>query len=93
MARIPRFWQSPSWRRALHVDGDMAEVEGLAAGTGLLTGELARSTHLEPVTCPECQGVGDAVVIDLVARVVTRRCQSCGHRWTTDEVLRSPSAS
>ncbi|QXC63312.1 hypothetical protein KSP35_11285 [Aquihabitans sp. G128] len=50
MSRLPRFWQSPTWRRALQVDGDLAEVEGLAAGTGLLTGSIAQATHrAEPV--------------------------------------------
>ncbi|CAN5555395.1 hypothetical protein BH10ACT1_BH10ACT1_04240 [soil metagenome] len=89
MVRIPRFWQSPGWRKALDVDSGLAEAEGLAAGTGLLTGDLARSTRLESVPCPQCSGPGDAMVIDLVAHQVTRRCQDCGHRWASDETVRT----
>ncbi|MCU1496108.1 MAG: hypothetical protein JWM47_61 [Acidimicrobiales bacterium] len=91
MARPPRFWQSATWRKALHVDSDLAEIEGLAAGTGLLTGDLARSARAEAVDCPTCGGIADAVVIDLVARAVTHRCRACGHRWTMDEPARSKS--
>ncbi len=93
MARRPHFWNSWQWRRMLLLDGDrdLAEAEGLAAGTGLLTGDTARQ-KVDTVPCPICTGVGDVVVIDLVARVVSRRCQSCGHRWDTDEPARNTSA-
>ena len=89
MFRFSRFWQSPGWRKALDVDSDLAEAEGLAAGTGLLTGGLLRNSKLAPVPCPQCGGPGDAMVIDLVARLVTRRCQDCGHRWASDEPVPS----
>lgn len=80
----PRFSLSPQWRKALQPDGHMAEAEGLAAGTGLLTGELVRGAAIDDAPCPECSGPGEVVVIDLVARLVARRCQSCGHRWESN---------
>ena len=83
MSRRTHFWQSPQWRRALHVDGGMAEAEGLAAGTGLLTGDLVRTASPSPSPCPECRGRGDVVVIDLISSVTSRRCQACGYRWDT----------
>lgn len=81
MPRLFRFWSSPRWQKVLHVDSDLAEVEGLAAGTGLLTGDIARTRSVAAEPCPECDGQGDVVVIDLVINQVSRRCQSCGHRW------------
>lgn len=78
-----RFSLSPEWRKALTPDGHMAEVEGLAAGTGLLTGELVRGVAVNDAPCPECSGTGEVVVIDLVAQLVARRCRVCGHRWET----------
>lgn len=59
----------------------MAEAEGLAAGTGLLTGDLARGRLVDAVPCPACAGPGEVIVIDLVTQVVSRRCSRCGHRW------------
>lgn len=79
----PRFSLPEQVRRALQVDGHMAEAEGLAAGTGLLTGDLTRGRAVDAAPCPECSGRGDVAVIDLVAQVVSRRCQRCGHRWDT----------
>jgi hypothetical protein len=84
-----RFWRSSRWRDALRPDVDLAQAEGLAAGTGLLTGEVARSvqvrrgTELRP-DCPACDGPGEIVVVDLVAAQTTLRCRSCGRRWTVD---------
>lgn len=66
----------------------MAEAEGLAAGTGLLTGTVAKTAptaltiEAEPV-CPNCSGTSEIVVVDLVAHATTLRCQACGRRWTS----------
>jgi hypothetical protein len=85
MAQRTRFWRSPRWRDVMHPDGDLAQVEGLAAGTGLLTGDVARHRAAVPAVCPSCDGTGEVVVIDLVAHAVSRRCRLCGHRWTVEE--------
>jgi len=63
----------------------MAEAEGLAAGTGLLTGDVARTTQVATVACPLCAAAAEVVVIDLVAKQTSRSCPACGHRWTADE--------
>jgi hypothetical protein len=91
MSRRTRFWQSPRWRRVLQVDGGLAEAEGLAAGTGLLTGDLVRSASPSPSPCPECRGQGDVVVIDLVSSVTSRCCQACSHRWDTPSAVEAPA--
>lgn len=73
------------WREALRLDADLAQAEGLAAGTGLLTGDVARSS-VRPApaesTCPECRGSAEVVVVDLVDHATTLRCTTCGHGWT-----------
>jgi hypothetical protein len=72
------------WRDAIRPDDDLAAAEGLAAGTGLLTGEVAR-TSTRPAaasSCPSCARPGDVVVVDLVLESTTMRCTSCGRRWT-----------
>ena len=77
------------WRDAIRPDADLAAAEGLAAGTGLLTGELARTTtHVHPsmLACPVCQGESEVLVVDLVARSTTLRCQACGRRWVSERV-------
>lgn len=84
-----RFWRSGRWREALRPDSDLAEAEGLAAGTGLLTGTVARNAAQRQGTvanppCPGCQGESEIVVVDLVLGAVTHRCTSCGRRWTTE---------
>ena len=89
MFRRPHFWQNPQWRKALNPDLNLAEAEGRAAGTGLLTGEIARGAERAMLSCPECDGASDVLVIDLVGLVVTRRCHVCGHRWDTDEPART----
>lgn len=87
LARLPR-----RWRRALEVDSDLAELEGLAAGTGLLTGLLARTAGTAPDRCPLCEGSAEPVVVDLVAQRVDRRCLACGHRWTRGEAVKGRPA-
>lgn len=80
-----RFWNANQWRKALLPDRGMAEAEGLAAGTGLLTGDVARTTPVAVVPCPECHRPSEVVVIDLVAQQTSRACPSCGYRWTSAE--------
>ena len=80
MASRTPFWRSARWRDVMHPDSSIATVEGLAAGTGLLTGSIARNARVE-AHCPSCAGGGEVVVIDLVAHAVSLRCRSCGHRW------------
>lgn len=81
MARLPRFSFPLQWRKALRPDGRLAEAEGLAAGTGMLTGDVLRNRPASAAPCPTCSGRGEVVVIDLLSAVVSRRCQSCGNRW------------
>jgi hypothetical protein len=86
--RRPRFSRlSRHWRRALDLDRGLAGVEGLAAGTGLLTGDLARAAGTEVLPCPRCAGASEPVVIDLVAGLVVRSCLRCEHRWERSESL------
>ena len=76
------------WRDALRPDADLALAEGLAAGTGLLTGTIARSRVAPSVAtdpCPQCEATDpELLVVDLVGERTTLRCRSCGHRWETD---------
>ena len=72
---------------ALRPDSDLAQAEGLAAGTGLLTGTVARSAGQRKVLvpnpqCPQCSGTSEIVVVDLIVQSTTLRCTSCGRRWT-----------
>lgn len=73
------------WQKVLQVDSDHAEIEGLAAGTGLLTGDLTRSAAASNVPCPRCGKPGEVTAIDLVAQVTHRRCRSCAHAWSISE--------
>ena len=89
MSERGRFWRSSRWREALRPDSDLAQAEGLAAGTGLLTGTVARSVGTRKVSlhdarCPGCDGPSEIVVVDLVAEATTLRCTECGRRWTTE---------
>ena len=89
MSERGRFWRSSRWREALRPDSDLAQAEGLAAGTGLLTGTVAKSVGprkaaLSDDTCPSCHGASEIVVVDLVAEVTTLRCTECGRRWTAE---------
>ena len=71
----------------LRPDSDLAQAEGLAAGTGLLTGTIAKSSPaaqipMDDTACPSCNGVSEIVVVDLIVHTTTVRCCSCGRRWT-----------
>lgn len=77
------FWRSSGWRKAFKVDSDHAEIEGLAAGTGLLTGDLTRTASAGEAPCPRCGGAGEVVAVDLVASSTHRRCRSCAHSWAS----------
>jgi hypothetical protein len=79
-SRLSRRWANSRWHDALRVDRGLAELEGLAAGTGLLTGDVVGAGAMAQ-PCPVCAGPGEAVVIDLVAHQVSRRCLRCDHRW------------
>lgn len=77
-----RFWRSERWRKAFQVDSDLAEAEGLAAGTGLLTGALAEEIDVPHGSCPRCGADGEVVSIDLLDAEVVRRCRTCAFAWT-----------
>ena len=79
-------------RRALDPDRHLSEVEGLAAGTGLLTGDVVRTIAVANLACPRCSTPAEALVIDLVAGAVKRRCPKCLHEWTVEEDVNLPSA-
>jgi Ribonuclease G/E len=88
MVERARFWRSNRWR-ALRPDVDLAEAEGLAAGTGLLTGTVVRTAGTTPGSvaeqpCPHCGATGEVIVVDLVAHATTLRCPDCTRRWTVD---------
>lgn len=85
MARDLPFWRTVKWRKALQVDVDHAEIEGRAAGTGLITGDLVQRAAAAPERCPRCRGIGEPTVVDLVASTVQRRCKRCGHSWDSYE--------
>ena len=76
------------WREVFATERDQAEVEGLAAGTGLLTGDLAEATKVADRDCPRCGNHDEIEVetVDLLNTSVTRQCQSCGHTWTVLEI-------
>ena len=75
------------WWRIARPDIELAEVEGRAAGTGLLTGEVVRNTPVADLPCPVCHWDAEVKVIDLVTHRVTRRCTACGHQWESYEAL------
>ena len=73
-------------------DADLAEAEGLAAGTGLLTGTVARtSTKAVIAPCPNCGGTAEVVVVDLILASTTMRCRSCRRRWTIADATQATS--
>lgn len=85
---LPR--RSRRWLDALRPDTDLAEAEGLAAGLGLLTGEVARAasgTVEQTAVCAACGGPCAVVVVDLVGLSTTRKCRTCARRWTSSDDL------
>jgi hypothetical protein len=60
-------------------------AEGLAAGTGLLTGRAAEGRAGEAPSCPGCGEPGHIDVIDLVARETRYAC-GCGRRWVRTDI-------
>lgn len=78
------------WQALRRPELDEAQAEGLAAGTGLLTGAAARTRAGVTLPCPVCAGEGESVVIDLIAHEVTWRCRSCGHRWVVVDLPSTP---
>ena len=93
MATRVRSFLPKRWRDALRPDVHLASAEGLAAGTGLLTGDVARaavSQRLVQAPCPRCRSLDpEVLVVDLVARSTTLRCRSCGHGWHTEDLPRT----
>ena len=72
------------WIRTRRVDN--AREEGLAAGTGLITGQLADAYRGRPgarvATCPACGHRATFTdVIDLVEARTHHHCEVCRHRW------------
>ena len=63
-----------------------ASDEGLAAGTGLLTGPAARERAPEDRPCPHCRGAAQVETIDLVRFQVNWHCHLCGHDWVEHRV-------
>lgn len=81
------------WQKVLRVDSDHAAAEGLAAGTGLITGGLTEGSAVGTAPCPRCGKLGEAVAIDLVAKMTHRRCRSCAHSWVTNEAAPARTAT
>jgi hypothetical protein len=66
---------------------DHARTEGMAAGTGLLTGSVADGYAAAPTSCPKCRSSRVAThVVDLVERKTDLCCQRCRHYWSIDGV-------
>jgi hypothetical protein len=66
---------------------DHARTEGMAAGTGLLTGSVADAYAATASNCPRCRSKAVAIhVVDLVERRTDLCCQRCGHYWSADGV-------
>jgi uncharacterized protein YbaR (Trm112 family) len=63
-----------------------AREEGLAAGTGLLTGRVAEKVVTEVTACPQCRKPAVVDVLDLVDRQASYVCTACAHRWTVRDV-------
>jgi hypothetical protein len=64
-----------------------ARDEGMAAGTGLLTGRVADAYEASSAQCPKCQATTVAIhVVDLVERRTDLCCQRCRHYWTVEGV-------
>jgi hypothetical protein len=63
-----------------------ARDEGLAAGTGLLTGSVAEQVVTEVAACPQCQRPAVVDVLDLVDKRAVYVCTACAHRWTVRDL-------
>jgi predicted RNA-binding Zn-ribbon protein involved in translation (DUF1610 family) len=63
-----------------------ARDEGLAAGTGLLTGSVAEKVATEVVACPQCGKPAVVDVLDLVDREARYVCTACAYRWTVRDL-------
>ena len=63
-----------------------ARDEGLAAGTGLLTGSVAGQVVTEVATCPQCQKPAVVDVLDLIDKWAGYVCTACAHRWTVHDL-------
>lgn len=64
-----------------------AREEGLAAGTGVLTGKVAERAVTDVQECPMCRR--DAAVVDaldLVEKVAHHVCTACNYRWSDRRV-------
>lgn len=58
-----------------------AREEGLAAGTGLLTGRVVERSVPDVVACPTCAAAAVVEVVDLVDKLARFTCTRCAHRW------------
>ena len=76
-----RFWSTYQLRKALLPDRGMAEAEGLAAGTGLLTGDVARTTPVAVAPCPDGHRPWGGGVLALGARAAGGPSPWCGPAW------------
>ena len=66
---------------------DHARDEGMAAGTGLLTGSVADGYAADASTCPRCNTRAVAIhVVDLVERKTDLCCRRCRHYWSVSGV-------
>ena len=66
---------------------DNARDEGMAAGTGLLTGRVADAYAADASSCPRCRSSAVVIhVVDLVERRTDLCCQRCLHYWAVDGV-------
>jgi hypothetical protein len=64
-----------------------AREEGLAAGTGLLTGSVAEKVVTEVAACPQCRRPAVVDLLDLVDRQARYVCTACAHRWNVRQPL------
>ena len=59
-----------------------AREEGLAAGTGILTGRVAERVPTPVAVCGHCEHPAVVDVLDLVEKKAGYVCTHCAHRWT-----------
>jgi hypothetical protein len=64
-----------------------ARDEGMAAGTGLMTGRVADTYAGLLSSCPACRSRSVVIhVVDLVERRTDLCCQRCRHYWSVEGV-------